>query len=309
MGTPDFASNILQRLSEGGYTPVLAVTNPDRVKGRGKQVSMSPVAVAAKERGIPLFQPEKIKAPDTIEILKSYEPDLIIVAAYGHILPKAVLELGKYGAINVHASLLPKYRGASPIQSAILNGEKETGVSIMQMDEGMDTGDILMREAVPISPDETGGSLFDKLSMSGAELCLKAVEAISRGALKGQKQKDADATYTKLIEKDSGRIDFQKGAAFIERMIRAYDPWPAAFTTFKGQGVKFWRASVSEDEAPAPDFVGPGTVNLVTGDAIHISTGRGSLIVKELQLSGKKRMSVHDFLLGKKVIPGDVFGT
>lgn len=295
MGTPDFAVGTLRALHEAGHEIVLAVSQPDRTKGRGKAVSMPPVKECALELGIPVFQPEKVKTPEAVAELKKYEPDLMVVAAFGQILSKEILEMPKYGCINVHASLLPKYRGAAPIQWSIIDGEEYTGVTIMQMDEGLDTGDMITQAKVKIESDETGGSLFDKLASAGAELCVKTVKMIEDGTAVRTPQGEG-STYAKMLSKELGNIDFGKSAAEICRLVRALDPWPSAYSFLNGKMLKIWKAEPSEKEFSEEN----GTVVEVNKESFLVSCGSGSVKISELQLEGKKRMSVHDFLLGQK---------
>ncbi len=304
MGTPDFSVGIIKALHESEHEVVLAVTQPDRPKGRSGKLVASPVKEYAAKAGIEVFQCEKIKAAEAVEKLRGYHADLFVVAAFGQILSKEILEMPRFGCINVHASLLPKYRGASPIQQAILDGEKTTGVTIMQMNEGLDTGDILISKEVPIDEKETGGSLFEKLAMTGSGLVTEAVDRIEKGELTPKKQDDGTASYAGIIKKEKGRIDFSGNAVDIERLIRAFDPWPSAQTSFSGKTLKLWKADVTEKNEKAA----PGTVTDITKDSFTVSCGSGQLVVKELQLEGKKRMSTKDFLLGNDLKEGDRLG-
>ncbi len=238
-----------------------------------------------------------------MEYLKTIEADIIVVVAFGQILPKAILEMPKYGCVNVHASLLPKYRGAAPIQWAVIDGEKESGVTTMQMDEGLDTGDMLLTCVVELDKDETGGSLFDKLSAEGAKLLIETLKGLEEGTITPRKQ-DADrSTYAKMISKELGNIDWKKDAAAIERLIRGLNPWPSAYTKLNGKTLKIWKAEVSEDETGRP-----GVVERVMKDRIGVGTGKGILYLKEIQLEGKKRMPVDAFLRGFLVEEGTVLG-
>ncbi|MBQ7464092.1 MAG: methionyl-tRNA formyltransferase [Lachnospiraceae bacterium] len=304
MGTPDFSVGIIKALHESKHEVVLAVTQPDRPKGRSGKLMPCPVKEYATDAGIEVFQCEKIKAAEAVEKLRGYHADLFVVAAFGQILSKEILEMPRFGCINVHASLLPKYRGASPIQQAILDGEKSTGVTIMQMNEGLDTGDILISREVAIDEKETGGSLFEKLAKTGSSLVTVAVDGIEKGELTPRKQDDSMASYAGIIKKEKGRIDFSKNAAEIERLIRAFDPWPSAQTSFSGKTLKLWRADVKEEN----DGSVPGTVTDITKDSFTVSCGSGQLVVRELQLEGKKRMSTKDFLLGNDLNKGDRLG-
>ena len=304
MGTPDFAVGTLRALHDAGHEIVLVVSQPDRIKGRGKSVSMPPVKECALELGLKVFQPEKIKTEDAVAELRKYEPDLMVVAAFGQILSKEILDMPKYGCINVHASLLPKYRGAAPIQWSIIDGEEKTGVTIMQMDEGLDTGDMLISREVAIADDETGGSLFDKLAKTGAELCVEAVRLIEEGKAERTKQDDSKSCYAKMLKKELGNIDFSKPAAEIERLVRALNPWPSAYTSLDGKLLKIWKSKVSLKSFDMEN----GSVAKVGADSFIVQCGEDSLEVTELQLEGKKRMSVHDFLLGQKLEVGTKLG-
>ncbi len=305
MGTPDFASAALRKLSESGEDVVMAVTQPDRAKGRGKGIAISPVKEYALEKGIEVFQPEKVKEAYAVQHIREKAPDLIIVAAFGQILSKEILEIPKYGCINIHASLLPEYRGASPIQSCIMDGKKETGVTIMRMDEGLDTGDIILKRSIPIAPDETGGSLFDKLAELGASLVIQAVSDLRDGKAAFVPQDNSKSSYAALLKKDSGRLDFSGDAVRLERMIRALNPWPSAWTKYGEKTLKIWKARVTENNI-TDDTVKSGEIISVTKDDFTVKCGNGALVIEELQLEGKKRMSSHDFLLGMKIKTGDI---
>ncbi len=307
MGTPDFASSALKGLVEAGNEVVLAVTQPDRPKGRGKETAMSAVKECALHYGIEVFQPEKVKEEEAVRKIRDASPDLIVVAAFGQILTKEILDIPRYGCINIHASLLPEYRGASPIQRSIEDGKKETGITIMQMDEGLDTGDILMQQSLAIAENETGGSLFDRLSGLGASLVCRVIPMIEKGEINPVKQDDEKASYVGMLKKDSGRIDFNKSAKELERLVRAMDPWPGTFTFFKGKNLKIWKTRVEKGEE---DRAGtePGTVISAGKNGIAVQCGSGVLLIEELQLSGKKRMKTGDFLLGTALAPGEKLG-
>ncbi len=304
MGTPDFSAGIIKALKDAGHDILLAVTQPDKPKGRSGKLIYSPVKEYALSEGIEVFQPEKIKDAAAVDLLGKKEADLFVVAAFGQILSKEILDIPKYGCINVHASLLPKYRGASPIQQAILDGEKVTGVTIMQMDEGLDTGDILLSKEVAIDPKETGGSLFDKLEKAGSELIITAVSKIEKGQVSPLKQDESRASYAGQIKKSLGRIDFGKKADEIERQIRALDPWPSAFTVIDNKTLKIWSADPVMDGKAGE----PGRVVKVEKDSFTVSCSEGSLIIRQVQLEGKKRMSSRDFLLGYKLSEGMIIG-
>lgn len=301
MGTPDFAVGTLEAIIKAGHEIVLAVTQPDKPKGRGRELVMSPVKECALKAGIPVFQPERIKKDEAVAELKKYDADIMVVAAFGQILSKAVLDMTKYGCINVHASLLPRYRGAAPIQWAILDGEEVTGVTIQKMNEGVDTGDIIMQQQVVIDPDETGGSLFDKLKSVGASLCTEALEEIESGKAVYTPQPDAEYSYAKMLTKELGHIDWKKASDVTERLVRALNPWPSAYTSFEGKTMKIWGADAYGETRRG---VEPGTVTDVSKDQIVVACGQGTLGINELQLEGKRRMKVREFLPGYHVEAG-----
>lgn len=304
MGTPDFAVGALEALVEAGHEVVAVVTQPDKPKGRGKEMQQTPVKACALKYDIEVFQPVKIKTAEAVEVLKGYGADLFVVAAFGQILSKEILDMPKYGCINIHASLLPKYRGAAPIQWAILDGEKETGVTIMQMNEGLDTGDMLTKVIVPIEDTDTGESLFDKLAQAGAGLLVETIPQIEAGTVKPQPQNDSLSTYAKMIKKEMGLIDWKKEAIVLERLVRGMNSWPSAYTHFNGKTLKVWKAAVE----PGKNNAEPGTVVEVTKNSIKVQTGQDLLVLKQIQLEGKKRMDVAAFLLGYKVETGAVLG-
>jgi len=297
MGTPDFAVASLDALIKNPFLDVVAVyTQPDKYRGKKAQVAYSPVKIKAMEFDIPVYTPVKIREPENIERLKELAPDVIVVAAFGQILPKEILELPKYGCINVHASLLPKYRGASPIQKVILDGEEETGVTIMQMAQGLDTGDMLACVKTDILPTDTGETLHDRLAALSGPLLIRTLDAIENGEVVPEPQEDALSCYAGMIHKEDGFLDFTQSAAALERAVRAYYPWPGAFTYVNGQQLNILKAKV----LPGSTAMEPGTVMSVTRDGINIQTGDGILTVTELKLQGKKAMSVRDFLNGNK---------
>ena len=304
MGTPDFAVGALEALVEAGHEVVAVVTQPDKPKGRGKEMQQTPVKVCALKHNIEVFQPVKIKHKEAVEVLKGYGAELFVVAAFGQILSKEILDMPKYGCVNIHASLLPKYRGAAPIQWAILDGEKETGVTIMQMNEGLDTGDMLTKVIVPIEDTDTGESLFDKLAEAGAKLLIETIPQIESGEVTPQPQDDSLSTYAKMIKKEMGLIDWKKEAVVLERLVRGMNSWPSAYTHFNGKTLKVWESEVEMGNHDAA----PGTVVEVTKNSIKVQTGQDLLVLKQIQLEGKKRMDVAAFLLGYKVETGDVLG-
>lgn len=295
MGTPDIAAIILKRLLEEPYEIVLTVTQPDRPKGRGKELAKSPVKVLSEEHCIPVFQPERLRNPEAVAVIREAKPDMIVVAAFGQILPKEILDMPKYGCINVHASLLPAYRGAAPIQWAVLDGQKESGVTIMYMNEGLDTGDILLQKRVSLSPDETGGSLYDTLSVMGAELLTEAIPKIVDGTLTAVPQGEMTTAYAKQLTKEMGRLDFTRPAEELERYIRGLNPWPGTYTQLDGKTFKIWRAEVVTLTDSSLEI---GTVTDITKKSFTFVTGKGGLRVLELQPEGKRRMTTEEFLRG-----------
>jgi len=317
MGTPDFSVPALKALVEAGHQVIAVVTQPDKPKGRGKEVQMTPVKIQAMEYGIPVYQPAKVREASFVEVLKGLEADVYVVIAFGQILPKAVLELPKYGCINIHASLLPKYRGAAPIQWCVIDGERETGITTMMMDVGLDTGDMLEKAVIPIEEKETGGSLHDKLSMAGGDLILSTLKKLEEGTLVRTPQTDEGTCYAKMLTKSLGDIDWNQGAVSIERLIRGLNPWPSAYTMWNGKTIKIWAADViagreaadflSESGVPAETGTAPGTVVCSDKRGLVVSTGGGLLSIRELQMEGKKRMDTPAFLRGYPIPAGDVF--
>ena len=303
MGTPDFSVPALKALVEAGHQVIAVVTQPDKPKGRGKEVQMTPVKIQAMEYGIPVYQPAKVREASFVEVLKGLEADVYVVIAFGQILPKAVLELPKYGCINIHASLLPKYRGAAPIQWCVIDGERETGITTMMMDVGLDTGDMLEKAVIPIEEKETGGSLHDKLSMAGGDLILSTLKKLEEGTLVRTPQTDEGTCYAKMLTKSLGDIDWNQGAVSIERLIRGLNPWPSAYTHLDGKTLKIWACDVLPQSASKGES---GEILEVTKDAIHVQTGDGILVLREIQLAGKARMDAGAFLRGYKVVPGTV---
>lgn len=299
MGTPEFAVPTLQALIDHHQVEAV-VTQPDRQRGRGKKVQFSPVKEKAVEYEIPVLQPERARDEEFIKELETIAPDVIVVVAYGQILPERILNLPKYGCINVHGSLLPKYRGAAPIQWAVLNGEEKTGITTMYMEKGLDTGDMIDKAEVVLDPKETAGSLHDKLMDMGAELLLETLEKLENGTIVRTKQDDSQSCYAKMLSKEMGKMDFSRSAKELEQWIRGMNPWPSAYTTMNGKTLKIWDADVISYEGDEE----PGTVVKVTKDTIVVAAGEGALALKEIQLAGKKRMPVQAFLLGSSVETG-----
>ncbi len=304
MGTPDFSVPALRALVEGGHKVTAVVTQPDKPKGRGKAVQMTPVKEAALELDIPVYQPAKVREEGFLQQLKDLNPEVIVVAAFGQILPQRLLDIPAYGCINIHASLLPKYRGAAPIQWVIIDGEKETGITTMQMNAGLDTGDMLEKRVVPIDPDETGGSLHDKLSAAGGELILSTLEKLEKGLLAPEPQTEENTCYAKMLTKALGKMDWEKTAVELERLIRGLNPWPSAYTGLDGKTLKIWQARVLEEEYEGK----PGCVVRAKKDDLFVKTGKGTLAITSLQLEGKKRMDAGAFLRGYQMRCGMVLG-
>lgn len=303
MGTPDFAVPALKALAEQGHQVIAVVTQPDKPKGRGKAVQMTPVKEAALELNIPVYQPVKVREEGFLQQLEAMEPEVIVVAAFGQILPQRLLDIPKYGCINIHASLLPKYRGAAPIQWVIIDGEKETGITTMQMNAGLDTGDMLEKAVVPIDPEETGGSLHDKLSAAGGKLILSTLDKLEKGQLVPVPQTEENTCYAKMLDKALGKIDWNQDAQRIERLIRGLNPWPSAYTGLESKTLKLWQAKVVEEDYPGQ----PGQVVKAGKNELLIKTGKGTLSVLSLQLEGKKRMDTGAFLRGYPVSEGTIF--
>ena len=307
MGTPDFAVAALEALCRDGREVILAVTQPDRQKGRGRKVIQTPVKVCAEKWGVPVFQPARIREPEAVEHIRSLSPDLIVVAAFGQILPQELLDIPHLGCINIHASLLPKLRGAAPIQWAVINGETESGITLMQMDAGLDTGDILFQESIPIGEKETGESLYDKLAQLGGEMIVRYLPAIERGEVCPVKQEDSVSSYAPMLRKEMGEIDWSMPAAQIEQRMRGMMPWPGAYTTLDGHTFKIWKAEVRPAE-PEDAAVVPGTVLYTDKKSICVAAGEGTLAILEVQAEGKKRMGADAFLRGTKIPEGTVLG-
>ena len=296
MGTPDFSVGALDALVEAGHEIIAVVTQPDKPKGRSGQMQFPPVKECALRHGLTVLQPVKIKTPEWVDKLRELKADVFVVAAFGQILSKEILDMPKYGCVNIHASLLPKYRGAAPINWAIINGEKETGVTIMQMNEGVDTGDMLSHVVVPIAPKETAESLFDKLAKAGAKLIVETLPKLEAGEIIPVPQDESQSSHVKMMNKSLGKIDWNQDAVVIERLVRGLNSWPSAYTYYQGKSVKLWDCDVVEAAAKAV----PGTIIAVAKDSFDVATGNGALRVLELQLEGKKSMDTKSFLLGNQ---------
>lgn len=314
MGTPDFSVPTLESLAESGHQVVAVVTQPDKPKGRGKEVQMPPVKQAALARGIPVYQPLRARDSGFIRQMQKLEPDVMVVIAFGQILSEELLKVPVYGCINIHASLLPKYRGAAPIQWAVINGDEETGITTMMMDPGLDTGDMLEKRVVQLSGTETGGSLFDRLSRMGGELILSTLKKLEAGTLVRTPQDHSQATHVKKITKELGRMDWSMDAVSLERLVRGLNPWPSAYTHYQGKMLKIWEAQV-EDASGREAGMGAGEgipalgqILEARGGCLRVQTGKGVLKIQSLQLEGKKRMDTAAFLRGFQMESGSVLG-
>ncbi len=310
MGTPEIAATILKSVLASRHEVLAVVTQTDKPKGRGHEMAFPPVKEVALEAGIPVLQPERARDEEFLAEMKRLNPDIILVAAYGKILPKVLLDLPKFGCINVHASLLPKYRGASPIQWAVLNGDEKSGVTIMHMAEGVDTGDIIMKEEILLSAEETAGTLHDKLAAIGGPLLLKAMDTLETGRAPRLAQNEEEATHVKMLDKTMGNLDFTQPAVQLERWIRGLNPWPTAYSRLDGKMLKFWKAEVVSMDGLSKEArkQQPGTIVTVEKESFGILTGTDILNIKELQLEGKRRMTAEEFLRGFKLEPGIVLG-
>ena len=302
MGTPDFAAASLEALIASRHEIQAVVTQPDKPKGRKGELTPSPVKVIAKREGIKVYQPLKVRDEEFVKTLRAYNPDVIVVVAFGQIIPLSILKMPKYGCVNIHGSLLPKYRGAAPIQWAVLDGEKETGITTILMDEGIDTGDILLKKTIKIDTDETSGSLFDKLMALGAETILETLDELENGSLTPIKQGESPTAYAKMLTKAMGLIDFTKSAKELDCFVRGMDPWPSAYTLLSGKTLKLWKVRVVEGSGKA------GSVIEIGKESFTIACGEGAIEVLEVQLEGKKRMSAGDFLKGITLNIGQELG-
>ena len=304
MGTPEFATPTLKALHNSQYDVLAVVTKADRPKGRGRRMVASAVKQFASTLAYPVLQPAGVKEPGFVEKIIALAPDLFVVVAYGHILPGSILAIPRLGAINIHASLLPKYRGPAPIQWAVINGEHETGVTTMWMDEGMDTGDILLSSKVPIGPEDTSETLHQRLAEAGAGLLIETLSQLESGRLKGTPQDDSAATYAPLLKKEDGRINWSKDATSLDAFIRGMNPWPGAFTLISGRRLKILKARDVEEQSSEK----PGTVLQGFPGELNVAAGRGILELGEVQLESGKRLPVEDFLKGCPVAPGTILG-
>ena len=302
MGTPDFAAASLEALIDSRHEIQAVVTQPDKPKGRKGELTPSPVKVIAKREGIKVYQPLKVRDEEFVKTLRAYNPDVMVVVAFGQIIPLSILEMPKYGCVNIHGSLLPKYRGAAPIQWAVLDGEKETGITTILMDEGIDTGDILLKKTIKIDADETSGSLFDKLMALGAKTILETLDELEKGSLTPTKQGESPTAYAKMLTKTMGLIDFTKPAKELDCFVRGMDPWPSAYTLLSGKTLKLWKVRAVEGGGKA------GSVIEIGKESFTIACGEGAIEVLEVQLEGKKRMSAGDFLKGSTLNIGQQLG-
>jgi methionyl-tRNA formyltransferase len=303
-GTPDFSVPSLRGLLDAGHQLAAVYTQPDRPAGRGRKLTASPVKRVALDAGVPVYQPPTLRDADAVDMLRDQAPDLLVVVAYGLLLPKEVLDVPPLGCVNVHASLLPRWRGAAPIQRAIIAGDTETGVSIMRMEAGLDTGPVYLVRRLPIDPRETGGTLHDKLACLGAEALVEALPGIADGSLSPRPQEDALATYARKLSKEEAVIDWNQSAMEIDRLIRAFDPWPVAQTAFSGGTLRLWAGEPSDTAAPN---LPPGSVIGQSRAGIEVATGDGVLRITRLQPPGKRPMSAADFLNARR-LDGEVLG-
>lgn len=306
MGTPDFASEVLKSLLESEHQVLAVFTQPDKPRGRGKKISYTPVKEMALEAQIPIYQPRRIRDEENLEILKQINPDVIIVAAYGNILPKEILDLPPYGCINIHASILPKYRGAAPIHWAIIKGETETGISIMQMDEGMDTGDVLLLERIEISEEADTGEIFAKLASLGSKMIIEVLEKIKDGKLIPVKQKEEEATYAPMLTKKDELLDWDMSSKDIYNKIRGMNPWPGVYTYFRGDRLKIQK-SILIDEKQVIEYK-PGEIIDFSEEGIFIAANPGTIALKIIQPAGKKQLNFKDFINGYQISRGELLG-
>lgn len=305
MGTPDFAVPTLQMLIDEGHTISCVVTQPDRPKGRGKKENMPPVKELALKYDIPVLQPARVKGDEAFyEHIKALNPDVIVVVAFGQILPESILNIPRLGCINVHGSLLPAYRGAAPIQWSVINRESVTGVTIMYMDKGMDTGDMLLKREMAIEPADTYKTLHDKMMFVGAAALKEAFPSIIAGGVERQKQDDSEATYASMISKAMGEIDFNKSALEIDALVRGLDPWPVAYTYYNGQPLKVWKVFVSDEKAQGE----VGKIVDITKEGLCVQTGEGIIVIEEIQAPNKRRMPVVEYIKGNSMAVGEVLG-
>ncbi len=301
MGTPQFACPTLQMLIDRGENVVAAVTQPDRPKGRGQQMQSPPVKLLAEQNNIPVLQPLKVRAAEAIEELRAFNPDLIVVIAFGQILPKALLDIPRHGCINVHASLLPRYRGAAPINWCIINGESETGITTMMMDVGLDTGAMLLKKTTPVLPEETASSLHDRLSLLGAEALQETLDLLREGRLTPEKQDDSLSCYAPMLKKELGEICWNSSSSTIINLVRGVTPWPGAYTRFDNKVLKIHSVRAGSSTGT------PGAILSAGKEGIETACADASIIIEEMQLEGKKRLKAAEFLSGYRIEPGSTF--
>lgn len=305
MGTPEFAVPSIKMLVENNYNVVAAVTQPDKPKGRGNKLTPPPVKVYAQEKGINVLQPEKIRTGEFYRQLEALKPDLYVTVAYGRILPQDILELPPLGCINVHGSLLPKYRGAAPIQWSVINGEKVTGITTMYTDIGMDTGDMLLKQEVEIPDQMTAGELHDCLSLLGAQVLGETLECLKAGTLKREKQAEEEATYAPMMTKETGLIDWNKSAWEIHNLVRGTNPWPVAYSEYSGAKLKVWKTMLLEG---SNEGYKPGTIIKAGKSGLIVACGEGIINILEIQLESARRMTIEEYLCGHRINEGEVIG-
>ena len=305
MGTPEFAVPCLQKIIDEGHEVVAVVTQPDKPKGRGKKLAMPPVKELALKYDIPVYQPLKAREESFVDTLKEMNPELIVVVAFGQILPKSILDIPKYGCVNVHASLLPRYRGAAPLNWVIINGEEKTGVTTMYMDEGLDTGDMILKSEIPLDDEITAGELHDKMMIDGAKVLKETIDLIEKGEAPREKQSNEDTCYSPIMNKSLGNIDWNKSAIDIHNLVRGINPWPSAYTTYEGQTMKIWKTKVIDKNSDKD----PGTIISVDKEGINVSTSEGILQIKEIQMAGKKRMEVPEYIKGNNINTDIILGS
>lgn len=305
MGTPEFAVPCLQKIIDEGHEVVAVVTQPDKPKGRGKKLAMPPVKELALKYDIPVYQPLKAREESFVDTLKEMNPELIVVVAFGQILPKSILDIPKYGCVNVHASLLPRYRGAAPLNWVIINGEEKTGVTTMYMDEGLDTGDMILKSEIALDDEITAGELHDKMMIDGAKLLKETIDLIKKGEAPREKQSNENTCYSPIMNKSLGNIDWNKSAIDIHNLVRGINPWPSAYTTYEGQTMKIWKTKVIDKNSNKD----PGTIISVDKEGINVSTSEGILQIKEIQMAGKKRMEVPEYIKGNNINTDIILGS
>jgi methionyl-tRNA formyltransferase len=305
MGTPEFAVPCLDMLIKEGYDIAAVVTQPDKPKGRGKKLAFPPIKEKALQHNIDILQPAKIKTPEFTDELRSLKPDLLVTAAYGQLLSKEILDIAPLGCINVHASLLPKYRGAAPIHWAIINGETVTGITTMYTDIGMDTGDMLLKRQIEIPDDMTAGELHDRLSVLGAQVLKETLQGLKDGSLQRAAQSESEATYAPIIQKEIGKIDWSESSKTIHNLVRGTNPWPGAYTFYQGERMRVWKTEI-EDDVFADTR--PGTIRKVNKEGIIVSCGKGLVKIKEIQFDSCRKMSVEEYICGHKIIEGELLG-